>query len=71
MATAAERSQRHRDRKKRGVRAVVPVEVTQNTIDAFVECGGIEADEITPENLGDCVQAALDMLFEDLRGADS
>ena len=71
MATAAERSQRHRDRKRRGVVAVVPVEVTQNTIDAFVECGGIECDDVTPENLGDCVQSALDMLVEDLRGAVS
>ncbi len=71
MATAAERSQRHRDRKRRGVVAVVPVEVTQKTIDSFVECGGIEADDITPENLGDCVQSALDMLVEDLQGTVS
>ena len=71
MATAAERVRRYRDRKRRGVLAVVPVEVTQETVDAFVECGGIEADEITPENLGDCVQSALDMLVEDLRGEES
>ncbi len=71
MATAAERVKRYRDRKRRGVVAVVPVEVTQKTIDAFLECGGIEADEITPDNLGDCVQSALDMVVEDLRGADT
>lgn len=49
----------------------VPVEVTQKTIDTFVECGGIEADDITPENLGDCVQSALDMFVEDLQGSVS
>ena len=71
MATAAERVRRYRDRKRRGVLAVVPVEVTQKTIDTFVECGGIEADDVTPENLGGCVQLAFNMFVEDLQGEES
>ena len=41
MATSAERMRRHRDRHRRGVLAVVPVEVYQDDLDALIAVGGV------------------------------
>ena len=41
MATSTERIRRHRDRQRRGVLAVVPVEVYQDDLDALIAVGGV------------------------------
>ena len=70
MATAAERAQRHRDRKRRGVVAVVPIEVQQEQIDTIVEFFALDADDVSPENLPGVAQLAFDEFVQDLRGED-
>ena len=70
MATAAERSRRHRDRQKRCVVAVVPVEITQEDIDTIIEGCGVTADDCSPELLPGCAQMGFDEWIKALRGED-
>jgi len=46
MATAAERMKRHRDRKRRGVLAVVPVEVDIATLVTLIKTQCLDANDI-------------------------
>ena len=41
MATSAERMRRHRDLQRRGVLAIVGVEVYQDDLDALIGVGGV------------------------------
>ena len=45
MATGAQRMRRHRDRKKRGVVAIVPIEVDVYAVSALMEEGYLDSDE--------------------------
>ena len=42
MATSAERMRRHRDRKRRGVLAIVPVEINEQGIRALITKGWLD-----------------------------
>ncbi len=72
MATAAERAQQHRDRKRRGVMAVVPVEVDMDVLIALVRKDYLDPDatddacNVTDKSaLAEAVQAALGDLAEE------
>ena len=45
MATAAERMRRHRDRKSRGVVAVVPLEITEEWLEIMNDCTDLKLDD--------------------------
>ena len=69
MAAAAERVQRYRDRKRRGVLAVVSVEITPEIRRGFDACGMFEADEggkVSNEDYTMAAQIFLDGTMKDL-----
>ena len=63
---AAERQRRHRERVRRGVEMVVPVEVTGADLDSLIDGSLLEAwDGNKPEKVGEAIRAALN--WADLR----
>ena len=68
--TAAERVQRYQDGKRRGVRAVVQIEVTDENIDghkANAMLGGPNARDVMEPYLSDGVQIMVDLFAENMR----
>ena len=59
MATAAERMRRHRDRKRRGVVAVVPIEVTKDWLELIDCCTDLRLDDYAD---GDYSAIPMDVL---------
>ena len=67
MATSAERMRRHRDRQRRGVLAVVPVEVYQDDLDALIGTGGVRFTVRENKPLvtrADCADAVANILYD-------
>ena len=72
MATAAERMRRHRDRKRRGIVAVVPIEIHEDWIEIIECCTDLCLDDypdgdysaIPMEVLKPAAQAFLDVAVE-------
>ena len=65
MATSAERMRRHRDLQRRGVLAIVGVEVYQDDLDALIGVGGVQVTtignrpKVTRADLGKAVANVL------------
>ena len=69
MATAAKRVRRYRDRKRRGVLAVVSVEITPEIRRGFDACAMFETPEggkVSNENYAMAAQIFLDGTMKDL-----
>ena len=65
MATSAERMRRHRDRQRRGVLAIVPVEISQDDLDALIAVGGVRFTVRENKPLvtrADCAEAVANLL---------
>ena len=63
MATSAERMRHYRDRKKRGVLAVVSVEVSKQVVNALIDDGvfdGPDDEDLTLETLTEVIQGWVD-----------
>ena len=63
MSTAAERMRRHRDRKRRGIVAVVPVEIDASTRDILETEGIVDAAR---GDLAKAVSAVVQVAVADL-----
>ena len=69
MATAAERMRRHRDRKRRGIVAVVPIEIREDWLEIIECCTDLDLDNypdgaIPMEVLQPAAQAFVDVAVE-------
>ena len=72
MATAAERMRRHRDRKRRGIVAVVPIEIREDWLEIIECCTDLDLADypdgdfsaIPMEVLKPAAQAFLDVAVE-------
>ena len=67
MATSAQRMRWHRDRQRRGVLAIVPVEIFQYDPDALIGVGGVPVTTIGNRPMAtraDLAEAVANILYD-------